>query len=53
MTNLGLGREVVAEAIRSAWLGEARIAPPPAVPEARVRALVASKFADPAWVERF
>jgi lipoate-protein ligase A len=53
VTNLGLGREALAGSIRSAWLGEEGAAPPAALPEARVRELVASKFADPAWVERF
>jgi lipoate-protein ligase A len=54
VTNLGLGRDLVVGAIRSAWLafdpgegaGEASI------PEERVRRLAATKFAERSWVER-
>ncbi|MBV8075924.1 MAG: hypothetical protein JO284_05995, partial [Planctomycetaceae bacterium] len=40
------------QAIRSAWLSPDRPAKAAVVPEDLVRHLVATKFADPAWIER-
>jgi len=52
LTNLGLPRSALVEAIRSAWLPGDRIAPEAVVPEERVRALSESKFGDLRWIER-
>jgi lipoate---protein ligase len=51
LTSLPLPRDQIVEAIRSAWLTEP--APQAEVPEARVQHLVATKFGDRAWIERF
>lgn len=53
LANLGLPREVLVEAVRRAWLPAGEPALPAEVPADRVRDLVAAKFADPSWVERF
>jgi lipoate---protein ligase len=52
LTNLEVDRSLLIRAVRSAWLppSEPIVAAP--VPEERVRALVAAKFADRAWIER-
>jgi lipoate-protein ligase A len=52
LTNLDLPRDQILAAIRSAWLPAHPPAPIASVPDALVRELVASKFGDPAWVER-
>ncbi len=51
--NLDIPRASLLEAVRSAWFPPGSPTPAPAVPEATVRALVAEKFADRAWIERF
>jgi lipoate-protein ligase A len=51
--NLDLPRDRLMMAIRSAWLPGDRPAAVPPVPEAMVEQLVATKFGDPAWIERF
>ncbi len=52
LMNLQVPRVSLIKAIRSAWLPMGRMAETPAVPEESVRALVASKFSDPAWILR-
>ena len=52
LTNLGLPRDRLLAAIRSAWLDPSRAPVEVPLPDDRVRDLVASKFADPAWIER-
>jgi lipoate-protein ligase A len=52
LTNLGLPVAALVEAVREAWLDPACQAADAAIPEGRVRDLVASKFGDPAWTER-
>ncbi len=52
LTNLDLPRNVLVGAIRSAWLSSDRPVETADVPEERVRHLVATKFADPAWIAR-
>lgn len=53
ITNLGLPRGLLLRAIRSAWLPAGRPIEPAPVPSDRVLDLVATKFGDPAWVQRF
>ena len=53
MTNLGLPRDRLLGALRSAWLPPDLPDVEPPLAEATVRDLLATKFADPAWVERF
>lgn len=53
LTNLGLPREELVHVLRSAWPSEGSSLEPIPSLEDRVRELVASKFADPAWIERF
>lgn len=48
-----LSRELILDAARAAWLDPWAPAEPAAVPEALVAELVAEKYADPAWIERF
>jgi lipoate-protein ligase A len=50
LINIDLDRTALVAALRDAWRAEG---PPPAWPEARVRDLVATKFADPSWITRF
>jgi lipoate---protein ligase len=52
LVNLGLPRDALLAAVRAAWLPPDRPPEPASVPEERVRRLVATKFADPAWIER-
>jgi lipoate-protein ligase A len=52
LVNLEMPRATLVEAIRAAWLPPGRPTEPAAVPEAMVRRLVATKFGDPAWIER-
>jgi lipoate-protein ligase A len=52
LTNLALPREDIVQAISAAWLGPERTAAPANVPEELTRQLVATKYADPAWIER-
>ncbi len=52
LMNLGLPRASLIEAIRSAWIPPGGGIETPAVPEETVRELVASKFADPSWIQR-
>lgn len=53
LINLGLPRSRIIDQIRAAWLeGEPSVQDAP-VPFDLVARLVAEKFADPAWVERF
>ncbi len=49
LTNLDLPRAALVEAIRAAWDAPSL---PGRVPEDRVRQLVATRYADPAWNER-
>jgi hypothetical protein len=54
LTNLGLPRAILCEAIRHGSANSLSGLPPlefPAVP--RVEQLVTDRFANPAWVERF
>jgi lipoate-protein ligase A len=53
LTNLELPRDRIVAAVRAAWLPPGQPAPTAEVPEALIRDLVASKFGDPGWVERF
>lgn len=53
LTNLGLPREELVRALREAWLTGVVAAEPLPVPDERIRALRETKFADPAWIERF
>jgi lipoate-protein ligase A len=52
VTNLGIGRETLVDAVRTAWLppGAEVVEPDASMP--RIEELVASKFGDPAWIER-
>jgi lipoate-protein ligase A len=52
LVNLDLPRPALIEAVRSAWLPPDRPPEPAVVPADLVRELVASRFADPAWIER-
>ncbi len=52
LVNLDLPREAIVDAIRSAWLDPAGTPPDVPMPVDRVRVLIASKFADSAWIER-
>jgi lipoate---protein ligase len=52
LTNLEVDREPLIAAIRDAWIPRGELTTPATVPEALVRLLVETKFADPAWVER-
>lgn len=52
LTNLGLPRADLVAAVRAAWLDPYQPAEPAAVPKELVKHLVATKFADPAWIER-
>lgn len=52
VTNLGLPREAIIAAARSAW-GEDLAPEDPEAWRARVAAIPAPHYADPAWVERF
>ncbi len=52
VVNLALPRPRIVESIRAAWGVEEGASEPVRVPEERVRRLVATKFSDPAWVER-
>lgn len=53
VTNLGLPREVLAGALRSAWRAGAEGPMHVGVPFGRVAELVQSRYADPAWIHRF
>ncbi len=53
LMNLGIGRKIVRDALRRAWLPSSRDVPSAPIPRDLVRALVSEKFSDPAWVERF
>jgi lipoate-protein ligase A len=53
LTNVDLPRENLVAAVRSVWLPDGQPVETASVPEDIVRDLVAAKFADPAWVERF
>jgi lipoate-protein ligase A len=53
VTNLPLPREAIRQAFFDAWLPPGVQAKEPTVPEALVAELVATKYADPAWIERF
>jgi lipoate-protein ligase A len=52
LTNLDMPRDVLAAAVRTAWLDPTRPVVPANVPEALVKQLVATKFSDPTWIER-
>ncbi|RUL88566.1 lipoate--protein ligase family protein [Tautonia sociabilis] len=53
VTLLPLSRDALLEAVRDAWLPPGCLPDAPPVPEGLVAELVASKYADPAWIERF
>ena len=53
VANLPLPRLAILDAARAAWLPPGLDAEEAPVPEALIDELVATKFADPAWVERF
>jgi lipoate-protein ligase A len=53
VANLGLPRAEVEAAIRASWLPQARAPAPAGIPEDLVESLIAEKFGDPAWIERF
>ncbi len=52
LTNLDLPRADLVSALQGAWLPRDHGLRPDALPEALVAALVRTKFADPAWIER-
>ena len=52
LVNLDLGRDVLATAIRAAWLPPNRSPVDAEVPTDLVNGLEITKFADPAWIER-
>jgi lipoate-protein ligase A len=52
ITNLGMGRETLVDAVRSAWLSPGVEVGEPDVSTPKIDELVASKFGDPAWIER-
>jgi lipoate-protein ligase A len=52
VANLDLSREAIVAAIRTAWLPPGRPIVPAEVPETILAHLGATKFGDPAWVER-
>lgn len=52
VVNVPLPRPVLVEAVREAWLPPGRPVDPMPVPDDLVRDLLATKFADPAWIER-
>ncbi|HWE38466.1 MAG TPA: lipoate--protein ligase family protein [Isosphaeraceae bacterium] len=52
VTNLEMSGESLLNAVRSAWLPPGGEVGEPAVSMSRIDELVASKFGDPAWVER-
>jgi lipoate-protein ligase A len=52
LRNVGLPRESLLDAVRSAWLPAGRVPEPADAPEDLVRELVESRFGDPAWVMR-
>jgi lipoate---protein ligase len=52
LVNLDLPRASLVEAVRSAWLPPGRPPAPGEAPLDLVRDLVATKFADPSWIER-
>jgi lipoate-protein ligase A len=53
VTNLESPRAGLVEAITAAWMPPGLPPLPARVPQARIGDLVASKFGDPAWTERF
>jgi lipoate-protein ligase A len=53
LTNLPLPRHQILAAIRSSWLPSESSAAEAPVADDRVAHLVATKFGDPAWIERF
>lgn len=53
VTDLPLDREAILGAIRDAWTTPGTAVEPPEIPEGLVAELVASKYADPSWIERF
>jgi len=53
VTNLGLSRGRIVEAIRATWVGETGGFDEVAVPWGRVAELVADRYGDRDWVERF
>jgi lipoate-protein ligase A len=52
LTNLNVDRARLIEAVRDTWIPPGQPIVPVTVPEALVKQLVQSKFADPAWIER-
>lgn len=52
VTNLGIGRNSIVGAFRGAWLPPGAVPEIAVIPEGRVESLLASKFADPGWIER-
>lgn len=53
VTNLGLERRALIDALRTAWLVPDAIRLPLGTQAERVRLLVATKYGDPAWIDRF
>lgn len=53
LANLALPRDGLVRAVQAAWLPSREPPRPASVPEVLVENLVAEKFADRAWVERF
>jgi lipoate-protein ligase A len=51
--NLPIARATLRDVVQAGWLAPGSPPRPAAVPERRVDALMANRFADPAWVERF
>jgi lipoate-protein ligase A len=53
LINLDLSRDHLVAALRSAWIPEASSAELVPIPDDLVCELIAAKYGDPAWVERF
>lgn len=53
VTNLGMDRSALLEAVRSAWLDPHQTIEPPEVPAASIQALIDDRLGDRGWIERF
>jgi lipoate-protein ligase A len=53
VTNLPMPRSAILRSIRDAWITPGYGCEPPPVPDALTADLMAAKYRDPAWIERF
>jgi lipoate---protein ligase len=53
LSNLGLPRKILVDAISSAWSAGRPLSGPQALPLREVQTLVSDKFGNPLWIERF